>query len=141
MATVAAIFDDSVALERAVGALEKAGLGADIAEVSENRDADVAPEQTETPDAEMSVPPLAGAGGVLGSGGIGAQGSAPLLGGLFGTGGSGIEGRLDALGSAAEPFRLAAKQGGKLIFLETGDADKAVHTLKQAGAQQVYDPR
>ena len=70
MATVAAIFDDSVALERAVSKLNDAGLGDDIVQVSENRDADTAPEQTETPAeptgenvGSVGLPVAAGAGG------------------------------------------------------------------------------
>lgn len=143
MATVAAVFDDSVALERAVDALGSAGLGDDIVQVSENRDADTAPERSDTsgdPDTaggDIGVPAGVGAGGLLGlSGSGGSQGAAPLLGGgLFG--GDGL-GRLDALGNAAEPFRLAAERGGKLVILETNEVDRAVATLKAAGAQQVY---
>ena len=152
MATVAAIFDDSVALERAVGKLNDAGLGDDIVQVSENRDADTAPEQTETPAeptgenvgsvGSVGLPVAAGAGGLLGLGGSGGnQGAAALVSGnVFGGGGDGL-GRLDRLGDAAEPFRLAAERGGKLIMLETSDVETAVSTLQAAGAQQVYDPR
>lgn len=146
MATVAAIFDDSVALERAVGRLNDAGLGDDIVQVSENRDADTAPERTETPAeptgeniGNVGIPAVAGAGGVLGLGGSGGnQGAAALAAGsVFGRGGDG----LDRLGDDAEPFRLAAERGGKLIMLETSDVETAVSTLQAAGAQQVYDPR
>ena len=149
MATVAAIFDDSVALERAVGKLNDAGLGDDIVQVSENRDADTAPEQTETPAeptgenvGNVGLPVAAGAGGLLGLGGSGGnQGAAALVAGnVFGGGGDGL-GRLDRLGDDAEPFRLAAERGGKLIMLETSDVETAVSTLQAAGAQQVYDPR
>ncbi len=155
MATVAAIFDDSVALEKAVSNLQSAGLGDDIVEVNENRDADTAPERTETPNdtgtgtfssdndiGGIGVPPIAGAGGLIGGGGSGGtQGTAPILGGFFGRGdGTGL-GRLDSLGDDAEPFRLAAQRGGKLIILETNDVNTAVSVLQRAGAQQVYDPR
>ncbi len=149
MATVAAIFDDSVALERAVSRLNDAGLGDDIVQVSENRDADTAPEQSETPAeptgenvGNVGLPAAAGAGGLLGlSGSGGNQGAAALVAGnVFGGGDSGL-GRLDRLGDDAEPFRLAAERGGKLIMLETSDVETAVSTLQAAGAQQVYDPR
>ena len=149
MATVAAIFDDSVALERAVSRLNDAGLGDDIVEVSENRNADTAPERTETPaeptgdnTGNLGLPAGAAAGGLLGlSGSGGSQGAAALVAGnVFGGGGDGL-GRLDRLGDDAEPFRLAAERGGKLIMLETSDVETAVSTLQAAGAQQVYDPR
>lgn len=142
MATIAAIFDDAVALEGAISALERAGLGEAIAHVSENRDADTAPEQSETREADTStgVPPVLGAGSLGGSGSTGAQGTAPLLGGLFG-GNDAADGYLDRLGDDAEPFRLAAERGGKLIVLETDEVDKAISTLRSAGAQQLYDPR
>ena len=149
MTTVAAIFDDSVALERAVSRLNDAGLGDDIVQVSENRDADTAPEQSETlaePTGDnvgnLGLPAGAGAGGLLGfSGSGGNQGAAALVSGnIFGGGSSGL-GRLDRLGDDAEPFRLAAERGGKLIMLETNDVETAVSTLQAAGAQQVYDPR
>lgn len=149
MATVAAIFDDSVALERAVSRLNDAGLGDDIVQVSENRDADTAPEQSETPAeptgenvGNVGLPAGAGAGGLLGlSGSGGNQGAAALVAGnVFGGGDDGL-GRLDRLGDDAEPFRLAAERGGKLIMLETSDVEAAVSTLQAAGAQQVYDPR
>ena len=146
MATVAAIFDDSVALERAVGQLNSAGLGDDIVQVSEGRDADTAPEQSEVPgdpdrnDVGLGVPAVAGAGG-LGGGASSAQSAAPLLGGFLGLGGGDGLSRLDSLGADAEPFRLAAERGGKIIVLETGDVETAVSTLRAAGAQQVHDPR
>lgn len=149
MATVVAVFDDSVALERAVSHLASAGLGDDIVQVTENRDADTAPERSEAPNdpdttggGNIGIPAGAGAGGLLGlSGSGGSQGAAPLLGrGLFGGADDGLN-RLDELGDDAEPFRLAAERGGKLVILETSDVDKAVSTLKGAGAQQVYDPR
>lgn len=149
MATVAAIFDDSVALERAVSRLNDAGLGDDIVQVSENRDADTAPEASEVPgDSDrddlgtglpgVGIPAVAGAGGVSG-GGSGGQNLAPLLGGFAGRG-TGLD-RLDRLGDDAEPFRLAAERGGKLIMLETSNVETAVATLQGAGAQQIYDPR
>jgi hypothetical protein len=140
MATVAAIFDDAVSLEGAISALERAGLGEAIAHVSENRDADTVPEQSEVPedDSGIGIPPVLGAGGL---GSTGAQGTAPLLGGLFGGGNDPADGYLDRLGDDAEPFRLAAERGGKLIILETDDVDEAVTTLRSAGAQQLYDPR
>lgn len=148
MATVAAIFDDSVALERAVSQLNSAGLGDDIVEVSENRDASTAPERSETPAeptgdnvGNLGLPAGAGAGGLLGfSGSGGNQGAAALVAGNVFGGGDGL-GRLDRLGDDAEPFRLAAERGGKLIMLETNDVEAAVSTLQAAGAQQVYDPR
>lgn len=150
MATVAAIFDDSVALERAVSQLNSAGLGDDIVQVSENRDADTAPEMSETPDestgdnvGNLGIPAAAGAGGLLGLGGSGGtQGAAALVGeGVFGRGNDDGLNRLDRLGDDAEPFRLAAERGGKIIMLETNDVETAVSTLQAAGAQQVYDPR
>lgn len=146
MATVAAIFDDSVALEKAVDSLQRAGLGDAIVDVSENRDADTAPEESETSDDNAGgdvggVAPLAGAGGVIGGGGTGTHGTVPLLGGLFGGGDDRVSGHLDRLGDDAEPFRLAAQRGGKLIILETDDVDQAVTVLQQAGAQELYDPR
>lgn len=144
MATVAAIFDDQSALEAALKALEAAGLGDDIVQVSESREADRAPEETQTPnDQESTLPPVAASGGLMG-GGMNAQAAAPLFGNVFSADG-GADGELSRqlgkLGDAAEPFRLAAGQGGKLLFLETRDVDKAVQTLEQADAQQVYDPR
>ena len=147
MATVAAIFDDSVALEKAVDSLQRAGLGDAIVDVSENRDADTAPEQSETPGGDDTrddvggVVPLTGAGGVTGGGTTGTHGTVPLLGGFFGGGDDRVSGYLDRLGDDAEPFRLAAERGGKLIILETDDVDQAVATLQQAGAQKLYDPR
>ncbi len=143
MATVAAIFDDSVAMERAISALQSAGLGDDITRVDEGRDADTAPERTEIPDDGTDtgiVAPLGGAVGGTG-GGTGLQGTAPLLGGLFGGNEGDGSGPLDGLGDAAEPLRLAAERGGKLIVLNTSDIETAVTTLQRAGAQQVYDPR
>lgn len=146
MATIAAIFDDSVALEKAIDSLQRAGLGDAIVDVSENRDADTAPEQSETPGGDDTrddvggVVPLAGAGGVTGGGATGTHGTVPLLGG-FGGRGDRVSGYLDRLGDAAEPFRLAAERGGKLIVLETDDVDQAIATLRQAGAQELYDPR
>ncbi len=148
MATVAAIFDDSVALEKAISALQNAGLGDDIVDVDENRDADTAPEQTDTSgdgndvmgDNVGVVAPLGGAAGGATGGGTGMQGTAPLLGGLFG-GDDGVSGPLSDLGDEGEPFRLAAEHGGKLIVLKTDEIDTAVQTLQQAGAQQIYDPR
>jgi hypothetical protein len=147
MATVAAIFDDSVALEKAVDSLQRAGLGDAIVDISENHDADTAPERSETPggndtrDDVAGVVPLAGAGGVTGGGTTGTHGTVPLLGGFFGGRGDHVSGYLDRLGDDAEPFRLAAERGGKLIVLETDDVDQAVATLQQAGAQELYDPR
>lgn len=143
MATVAAIFDDSVAMEKAVSSLQGAGLGDDIVEVDENRDADTAPEQSETPDNDDvgGIAPLGGAGGVIGGGGTGTHGTTSLLGGLFSGRDNRISGALAGLGDDAEPFRLAAERGGKIIVLETDDVDTAVTTLQRAGAQQVYDPR
>ncbi len=144
MATVAAIFDDSNALERAVNALQTAGLGDDITEVDENTHSDTAPETTQTADdaetAEVGAVPVAGAG----LAGGGAVGAAPLAGGagMLGMGGAdGSDNHLSKLGSAAEPFRLALSHGGKVLMLETKDVDKAVSTLKSAGAQEIYDPR
>ena len=141
MATVAAIFDDSVAMEKAIGALQSAGLGDDIVDV-EDRDADTAPEQTETSDdTDVAVgAPLVGAGGTIGGGQTGTQGTTPLMGGLLG-GDDGVSGPLSDLGDEGEPFRLAAEHGGKLIVLKTDEVDMAVQTLQQAGAQQIYDPR
>lgn len=143
MATVAAIFDDSVAMEGAISALQSAGLGDDITRVDEGRDADTAPERTETPDDGNDagiVAPLGGAVGATG-GGTGMPGAVPLLGGSLSGNDGGISGPLDDLGDAAEPLRLAAERGGKLIVLKTGDVETAVTTLRRAGAQQVYDPR
>ncbi len=141
MATVAAIFDDSVALEHAVSALNDAGLGDDIVHVSEDRGNDIPPEQSEVPDDSGEVglgAPLAGAGLV---GGTGAQGlgAAPAGGGLLNA--NQDEDRLGRLGDAAEPFRLAIQDGGRYILLETSEVDEAVSTLQQAGAQELYDPR
>ena len=50
--------------------------------------------------------------------------------------GIGVEYRLAVLpaGDDAEPFRLAAERGGKLIMLETSDVETAVSTLQAAGA-------
>lgn len=145
MATVAAIFDDSVALEKAISALQSAGLGDDIVDVEENRDADTAPEQTEMPDDTNDdvgvASPLAGAGGTIGGGGTGTQGTTPLMGGLFGGNDDGVSGPLSDLGDEGEPFRLAAERGGKLVVLRTDDVETAITTLQRAGAQQVYDPR
>lgn len=144
MATVAAIFDDSVAMEKAVSALQSAGLGDDIVDVEEDRDADTAPERTETPDDTNDVgvgAPLTGAGGTIGGGGTGTQGTTPLLGGFFSGDEDGVSGPLSGLGDEGEPFRLAAEHGGKLIVLETDDVDTAVTTLQRAGAQKIYDPR
>ncbi len=148
MATVAAIFDDSVALEKAIDSLQRAGLGDAIVDVSENRDANTAPEQSETPGGDDTrddvggVVPLTGAGGVTGGGGTGTHGTVPLLGGVFGgRDDDRVSGYLDRLGDDAEPFRLAAERGGKLIILETDDVDQAIATLQQAGAQELYDPR
>lgn len=143
MATVAAIFDDQSALEKAISALETAGLGDDIVQVSEGREADRAPEETEVAgDDTVTVPPVAAAGGLLGagSGSTTPQAGAPLLGAAFAAD-SDVLGRLDKLGDAAEPFRLALESGGKVIFLETRKVDEAVAALGGAGAQQVYDPR
>ncbi len=140
MATVAAIFDDSVALEKAVNALTDAGLGDDIVDISENQHADTPPEQSETPGAtdEVGFMPAAGAGLV----GSGAAGAAPIAGiGIFGGNDDPTGGHLDKLGDDAEPFRLAAQHGGKLMILETDDVAKAVSTLQSAGAQELYDPR
>ncbi len=145
MATVAAIFDDSVAMEKAISALQSAGLGGDIVDVDENRDADTAPERTETPDDTNDdvgvAAPLTGAGGTIGGGGTGTQGTTPLLGGFFSGNDDGVSGPLSDLGNEGEPFRLAAEHGGKLIVLKTDEVDTAVQTLQQAGAQQIYDPR
>ena len=143
MATVAAIFDDSVALEHAVSALNDAGLGDDIVDVEENQHADTAPETTQTGDdaetAEVGAVPIAGAG-LAGGGAVGAT---PLAAGsaYMGAGNSDADNRLDKLGDDAEPFRLALEHGGKLLMMETHDVDKAVSTLQQAGAQEIYDPR
>lgn len=151
MATVAALFDDSVALERAISRLQSAGLGDDILEVNEGREADTAPEATVTSDTagsgdqvgdvggSVGLPPL---GGVVGAFG-GSGGSQPAPVGLVGMG-RGVDtgmGRLDRLGDDAEPFRLGVARGGKLILLETDDVETAVATLQEAGAQQLYDPR
>ena len=144
MATVAAIFDDSVALEHAVSALNDAGLGDDIVDVSENRHADTAPENTETPDneGELGTAPVVGTGLLGGAGAAGNSGAAPLVGaGVLSENDDPTGGYIDRLGDGAEPFRLAAQGGGKLIFLETSDVDTAVSTLQQAGAQEIYDPR
>ena len=145
MATVAAIFDDAVAMEKAVSALQSAGLGNDIVNVEEDRDADTAPERTETPDdtgGDVAVgAPLTGAGGTIGGGQTGTQGTTPLLGGLFSGDDDGVSGPLSDLGAEGEPFRLAAEHGGKLIVLKTDDVDTAVTTLQRAGAQKIYDPR
>lgn len=140
MATVAAIFDDEVALEQAVNALEAVGLGNDIVQIEEGREADSAPEVSETPGDDLTLPPIAAAGGLLGGGGSSPQGAAPLLGAAFAAD-SGVLGRLDNLGDAGEPFRLAAEGGGKLLFLETRKVAEAVEALQKAGAQQIYDPR
>lgn len=140
MATVAAIFDDERALEQAVNALESAGLGDDIVQIEEGREADSAPETSETPGDDVTLPPIAATGGFLGGGNATAQGAAPLLGTAFAAD-SGVGARLDDMGDAAEPFRLAAEQGGKLLFLETRKVAEAVAALEGAGAQQIYDPR
>ncbi len=150
MATVAAIFDDSVALGKAISALQNAGLGDDIVDVDENRDADTAPEQTDTSgdgndvmDDDTGVGVVAPLGGAVGGatgGGSGMQGTTPLMGGLFG-GDEGVSGPLSDLGDEGEPFRLAAERGGKLVVLKTDDVETAITTLQRAGAQQVYDPR
>ncbi len=144
MATVAAIFDDSVALERAIDRLQKAGLGGDIIDVEEGREADVAPEESTLPGDNYqegaAIPPLAG--GAAGSGVSQTQGTPGLFAGLFGGGvGSDDSGELDRLGEDADAFRLAVERGGKLVVLETQDPDKAVTVLREAGAQQLYDPR
>ena len=142
MATVAAIFDDSVALEHAVSALNDAGLGGDIVHVSEDRGNDIPPEHSEVPDDSGDVglgTPLAGAGLV---GGTGAQGvgAAPAIGGGL-LNANQDEDRLGRLGDAAEPFRLAIQDGGRYILLETSQVDEAVSALQKAGAQELYDPR
>ena len=142
MATVAAIFDDSDALEKAVNALQDAGLGDDITEVDENTHSDTAPETTQTADdaetAEVGAVPVAGAG----LAGGGAVGAASLAGGAGMMGGAdGSDDHLGKLGSGAEPFRQALEHGGKVLMLETNDVDKAVSTLRSAGAQEIYDPR
>ncbi len=139
MATVAAIFDDEAALERAIDALEKAGLGDDIVSVEAGREGDRASGVGEAEDA-VPLPPLAAAGGLLGGGGTGTQGAAPLLGTAFASN-SNVLDKIDNMGEAGEPFRLAAEQGGKLLFLETRKVAEAVETLQTAGAQQLYDPR
>lgn len=140
MATVAAIFDDEAALERAVDALEAAGLGDDIVQIEEGREADNAPETSEAPGDGVTLPPIAATGGFLGGGTTNPQGAAPILGTALTTDNN-VLARLDDLGDAAEPFRLAAEQGGKLIFLETRKVAEAVAALEGAGAQQLYDPR
>jgi hypothetical protein len=139
MATVAAIFDDAVTLEKAVSQLQAAGLGDDIIEVDEGRETDRAPEETLTPDDtqrdEGSIPAAStflGAGGSQGAAGI------SFLGGLFG---GGANDKLGGLGESAEPFRIALERGGKLLVLETDSVERVVSTLQQAGAQQLYDPR
>lgn len=146
MATVAAIFDDSVALENAINKLQAAGLGGDVSRVEEEREADVAPEQTSTGDVAGEgavVPPLVGGAGLggtgTGAGGVGqTQGSPGILAGMSGSAGSN---NLDRLGDDAQAFELAVSRGGKLIVLETDDPDKAVSVLREAGAQQLHDPR
>ncbi|ADI13930.1 hypothetical protein [Truepera radiovictrix] len=158
MATVAALFDDSAALERAINALQSAGLGDDIIEVNEGREADTAPETSEDFEGGVSVgmssglgggdvggdasgtlgiPPVGGVAGAFG----GSGGSQPAPVGLVGDGRGARTGRLDRLGDDAEPFRLGLERGGKLLMLETNDVEKAVTTLREAGAQQLYDPR
>ncbi len=143
MATVAAIFDDSDALEKAVNALEAAGLGDDIVEVAENTHSDTAPETSQTADdaatAEVGAVPIAGAG----LAGGGAVGAAPLAAGagMLGAANASDDARLDKLGSGAEPFRQALEHGGKVLMLETNDVDTAVSTLQSVGAQEIYDPR
>lgn len=141
MATVAAIFDDSDALEKAVNALEAAGLGDDIVEVAENTHSDTAPETSQTADdaatAEVGAVPIAGAG----LAGGGAVGAAPLGAGMLGAASASDDVRLDKLGSGAEPFRQALEHGGKVLMLETNDVDTAVSTLQSVGAQEIYDPR
>ena len=139
MATVAAIFDDAVTLEKAVSQLQAAGLGNDIIEVDEGREAERVPEETLTPDDtqndEGGIPAAStflGAGGSQGAAGVG------FFGGLFG---GGANDKLGSLGENAEPFRIALERGGKLLVLETDDVETAVSTLQQAGAQQLYDPR
>jgi hypothetical protein len=161
MPTVAALFDDSVALERALNALQNAGLGDDIVEVSEGREADTAPQ----PDGEdkgfeggvsagmssglgggdvggdasgtLGIPPVGGVAGALG----GSGGSQPAPIGLVGDERSARTSHLDRLGDDAEAFRLGVERGGKLLMLETSDVEKAIATLREAGAQQLYDPR
>jgi hypothetical protein len=54
MATVAAIFDDSVEMEKAVSSLQSAGLGDDIVKVNENRDADHRPGAERDPTTTMT---------------------------------------------------------------------------------------
>lgn len=138
MATVAAIFDDAVALEKAVSRLQAAGLGDDIIEVDEGREADQVPEETLTPgdtqgdEGGLPAATLLGAGGSQGAAGVGFFGS------LFG---GGANDKLGGLGESAEPFRTALERGGKLLVLETDNVETAVLTLQQAGAQQFYDPR
>ena len=146
MATVAAIFDDSVALEHAVSALNDAGLGDDIVHVSEDRGNDIPPEHSEVPDDSGEVGLGAGLGGPLvGAGLVGGAntegvGAAPAIGGgLFNA--NQDEDRLGRLGDAAEPFRLAIQDGGRYILLETSQVDEAVSALQKAGAQELYDPR
>ena len=143
MAIVAAIFDDSDALEKAVNALQSAGLGDDIADVIENTHSDTAPEESRSVDdaetAEVGAIPIAGAG----LAGGGAVGSTPLAAGAayMGAGEDSGSNRLDKLGDSAEPFRQALEHGGKVLMLETNDVDTAVSTLQSVGAQEIYDPR
>ena len=141
MATVAAIFDDSDALEKAVNALSDAGLGDDIIDVEENQHADDAPETTQTAGdaetAEAGAIPIAGAG-LAGGGAVGAT---PLAAGAAYMGDGDSNSHLDRLGNDAEPFRLALEHGGKLLMMETNDVDTAVSTLRSAGASEIYDPR
>lgn len=145
MATVAAIFDDSDALKKAVNALQSAGLGDDITEVAENTHSDTAPEASRSADdaetAEAGAIPIAGAG-LAGGGAVGGRGAAPLGGlSIFGGDNDPTDGQLDKLGGDAEPFRQALEHGGKVLMLETSDVNTAVSTLQSAGAQRVYDPR
>ena len=141
MATVAAIFDDSDALEKAVNALQTAGLGDDITDVVENTSSDTAPDESRAADdaetAEVGAIPIAGAG----LAGGGAVGSTPLAAGAAYMGADDSTDRLGKLGDGAEPFRQALKHGGKVLMLETNDVATAVSTLQSAGAQEVYDPR
>lgn len=139
MATVAAIFDDAVALEKAVSQLQTAGLGDDIIEVDEGREADHVPEETLTSgDTESDEGRLPSASSFLGAGGSQGAAGVGFFGALFG---GGVNDKLGGLGESAEPFRIALERGGKLLVLETDNVETAVSTLQQAGAQQLYDPR
>jgi len=131
--TVAAIFDDSVALGRAVSKLQEAGLGDDILEVQEGevQEGAAGGARQDTPHNPAFLP---------------AAGMANLYGGASRTTPAAADApntpsRLGSLGDDAEPFRRSLEHGGKLVILETDDVDTALATLRDAGAQRLYPNR